>query len=694
MINRIDVLREMVLSGSHSQYVIAKMLTATDKGKQEHTIVDRARDFEKYLQESAPFVQEGELIVGGHSLTLAQGSTLNPGSGDRIHNAPNYAKVLKMGFGGIRKQAQVLLSATTQSLQSKREYYEAVDITYAEASEFVSRHALLAQTMAAEENDVQRREELLKISQVCSAIATEPASSFREGLQLLWFAALLIDPKGNGPIGRLDQFLYPFYKKDIQDGTLTKTQAQELLECLWIKFNARTRAPGWKLYDSGNNIILGGVTSDGKDATNELTYMCLRTTARLKLVEPKVSVRIHENTPRQLLEEACQVIRLGLGMPALYNDRIAIPALMSTGIPLEEAREYSNDGCTELLIPGKSDLAFYICPMIQELHNFLFNANTEGFSPQRSGNPTWLPNTFEQLMTGFKEYLASLLKENCVPVPIGAQSHSYSAFFSAMFDDCLLRGIPDLKGGAKYNVRGVVLRGIVNCVDALAAIRKFVYDEKTVSWVELLTALKADFDGYETLRQKLLHNAPKFGNDDDYVDLIASELVEFLSDEASKYETKTGLRYAVGLMTWLDQGGENEVASADGRKYADLIASNFSPSPGRDKNSPTAVIRSVNKVDTSKAGHGGVLDLKFHPSALEGDEGLEKLISFVDAALKGERIITLQVNVVDKETLLKARENPEQYRTLLVRVRGFSAYFVELDRWMQEQIIERTELNL
>jgi len=692
---RIDVLREMALFSSHSQYAVTKMLAATDEGKQKHTIVDRAKDFEKYLQESVPFIHDGELIVGGHSLNLAPGSTLNVGSGDRIHNAPNYAKVLKMGFGGIRKQAQSLWTATTESLRSKddekREYYEAVDIAYAAASEFVWRHALLAQTMAVDENDIQRKEELLKISEVCSAIATGPASSFWEALQLLWFAALLIDPQGKGPIGRLDQFLFPFYKKDIQNGTLTKYQAQELLECLWIKFNMRTRAPGWKLYDSGNNIILGGVTSDGKDATNELTYMCLNATARVKLVEPKVSVRIHEGTEKQLLEEACRVICLGLGMPALYNDRVAIPALVHTGIPLEDAREYSNDGCTELFIPGKSDLSFYICPMIQELHNFLFSA---GLPCKLVNSDSKGYSTFEQLISGFKAHLARCLKANCLPVPIGVDNHSHSAFFSAMFDDCLSQGIPDLKGGARYNVRGVVLRGIVNCVDALAAIRKFIYDEETVSWEELLTALKSDFNGYEILRQQFKNGAPKFGNDDDYVDLIASELVEFLSDEASKYETKTGLRYAVGLMTWLDQGGEREVASADGRKCGDLIASNFSPSPGGDKNGPTAVIRSVNKIDTSRAGHGMVLDLKFHPSVLEEDEGLEKLISFVDVALKEEHIITLQVNVVDKETLLRAKEKPEEYRDLLVRVRGFSAYFVDLDPWMQEQIIERTELSL
>ena len=677
---RIDTLREMVLANSHSQYVVTNLISATDEGKQRHTIVDRARDFEKYFQESTPFIQDGESIIGGHSLDLAPGSTLNPGRADRIHNAPNYAKVLQMGLGGIRKQAQNLLASTSDN--EKRQYYQAVDIAYAAATEFVWRYALLAQEMSGEENDVQRKEELLKISEVCSAIAMESASSFWEALQLLWFSALLIDPYGKGPIGRLDQFLYPYYKKDIQDGTLTKAQAQELLECLWIKFNMRTRAPGWKIYDSGNNIILGGVTSDGKDATNELTYMCLEASARLRLVEPKVNVRIHEDTDRKLLEAACRVTRLGLGMPAFYNDRVAIPALVQTGIPLADAREYSNDGCTELFIPGKSDLMFYICPMIQELHNFLFGVDLEGYS------------TFEQLMMGFKEHLASCLKQNCLPVPIGVDNQFYSAFFSAMFDDCLTRGIPDLKGGAKYNVRGVVLRGLVNCVDGLAAIRKFIYDEKTISWHQLLTALKADFDGHETLRQQLKNNTPKFGNDDDYVDLIASELVEFLSDEAGKYETGTGLKYAVGLMTWLDQGGENEIASADGRKYGDLIASNFSPSPGSDENGPTAVIRSINKIDISKAGHGMVLDLKFHPSALEGEEGLEKLVSFVDVALKEEHIITLQINVVDKETLLKAKEKPEQYRDLLVRVRGFSAYFVDLDPWMQEQIIERTELSL
>jgi formate C-acetyltransferase len=262
-----------------------------------------------------------------------------------------------------------------------------------------------------------------------------------------------------------------------------------------------------------------------------------------------------------------------------------------------------------------------------------------------------------------------------------------------MFDGCLDRGFPDLKGGAVYNVRGVVLKSITNCVDALAAIKRSVYDEGAVSWKELLAALEADFRGYEALRQKLINGSPKFGNDDDYVDLIAADLVEFLCNEAAKYETGTGLKYAVGLMTWLDQGTEHEVPSADGRKAGDLIASNFSPSPGRDRNGPTAIVRSVNKISTSRAGHGAVLDLKFHPSAL-AEDGLEKLIYFVDAALKGDHIITLQINVVDKETLLEAREKPENYRDLLVRVRGFSAYFVDLDPWMQDQIIERTELSL
>lgn len=681
---RIDILREMALSESHLQYIQTKTLMAEDEGKGEHTIVDRARDFERYLQESDPFIQDLELIVGGRSLDLTPESTLNPGVADTIHNAPNYARVLRMGFGGIRKQAQSLLAATSE--KKKRNYYRAVDISYTAASEFIRRHAFLAKAMAEDEENFQRKEELLKISQVCSAIATKPASTFWEALQLLWFAALLTGvvagkSRGKGPLGRLDQYLLPFYEKDIQDGVITKAQAQELLECFWIKFNMRNTQNDWHIYDSGNNITLGGVTSDGKDATNELSYMCLDATARVRLVEPKVNVRIHESTERKLLEESCRVVSLGLGMPSFYNDRNAIPALMSTGIPLKDAREYTNDGCTELYVPGKSDLGFYVCPMLQESYNFLFNADVESFS------------TFEQFMAAYKEQFASLLKKQCVPVPVGAQSRSYSAFFSAMFDDCLERGIPDLKGGAVYNVRGVVLKSITNCVDALSAIKSFIYDEKTVTWRELLAALKADFKGYETLRQKLMNSAPKFGNDEDYVDSIAVELVEFLCDEAAKYETGTGLTYAVGLMTWLDQGAEHKVPSADGRKSGSSIASNFSPSPGRDKNGPTAIIRSVNKIDTSKAGHGAVLDLKFHPSAL-AEDGLEKLVSFVDAALKGDHIITLQINVVDKETLLKAKEKPEEYRDLLVRVRGFSAYFVELDPWLQDQIIERTEQSL
>ena len=680
---RIDLLREMALSKSHLSYVKRETLAATDEGKDVHTIVDRAQDFEKYLQKSGPFIQDWELIVGGCSLIPTPESTINPGVADTIHNTPNYAKVLRMGFGGIRRQAQSLRERTSD--KDKQDYYDAVDIAYSAVSRFVRRHAVLAEATAAIQDNPLRKEELLKISQVCSVVATEPASSFREALQLLWFAAMLTgavqgQAEGKGPIGRLDQFLYPYYQRDIQNGTITKEQAQELLECLWIKFNMRDWQSSWRIYDSGNNVILGGVTSDGRDATNELTYMCLDATARVRLVEPKINVRIHEGTGRNLLEESCRVVRMGLGLLSFYNDRNAIPALMSTGIPLEDAREYTNDGCTELYVPGKSDLSFYVCLMLQESHNFLVGADLESFS------------TFEEFMTAYKGHFASLLKKHCAPVVVGAQSQSYSAFFSAMFDDCLERGVPDLKGGTVYNVRGAVLKSIVNCVDALAAIRKFVYDEKTVSWEELLTALKTDFEGYETLRHKLMNDSPKFGNDEDYVDLIAADLVEFLCDEAAKYETGTGLRYAVGLMTWLDQGVEHIAPSADGRRSADLIASNFSPSPGKDKKGPTAIIHSVNKIDTARAGHGAVLDLKFHPSAL-AEDGLEKLVSFVDAALKGEHIITLQINVVDRETLLKAKEKPEEYRDLLVRVRGFSAYFVDIDPWLQDQIIERTELS-
>lgn len=681
---RIDLLREMALSKSHMSYVKREMLAATDEGRDTHTIADRARDFEKYLQESVPFIQDWEIIVGGCSLIPTDESTINPGVADTIHNTPDYASVLRMGFGGIREKARSLLAETTN--KDKQDYYRAVDISYAAASEFVRGYAELAETMAAMESDAQRGEELLEVSRICSAIATEPATSFREALQLLWFAALLTGvvagrARGKGPIGRLDQFLYPFYQKDIQNGAITKEQAQELIECLWVKFNMRNWQTDWRIYDSGNNIILGGVTSDGRDATNELTYMCLDATARVQLVEPKINVRVHAGTSRRLLEESCRVVRMGLGLLSFYNDRNAIPALMSTGISLEDARDYTNDGCTEIYVPGKSDLSFYLCPMLQESHDFLINNDMENYG------------TFDEFLTAYKKHFASLFKKNCIPIAVGSQSRSYSAFFSAMFNNCLERGIPDLKGGAIYNVRGVVLKSIVNCVDALAAIKKFVYDERTVSWEELLSALKADFEGHETLRQKLRNDSPKFGNDEDYVDLIATDLVDFLCDEAARYEIGTGLNYAVGLMTWLDQGVEHRTPSADGRRSGDLIGSNFSPSPGRDKKGPTAIIHSVNKIDTAKAGHGAVLDLKFHPSAL-AEDGLEKLVFFVDSAMKGDHIITLQINVVDRETLLKAKEKPEEYRDLLVRVRGFSAYFVDIDPWLQDQIIERTELNL
>ena len=405
--------------------------------------------------------------------------------------------------------------------------------------------------------------------------------------------------------------------------------------------------------------------------------MCLIAGGRLMLPEPKLNVRFFDGTPPELLELSCRLTCKGLSNPAYFNDNVAIPGLLRLGIPLEDARDYCNDGCSEIILGGKSTIRFKNFDTLPLLNETVQQAARDSYG------------CFDDVMSDFEKRLATLIPED----KDGGKADVTYPYFAASLDDCLEEASID---GVRYSIWGSIPSQMGNVADGLAAIKKFIFDDQSMSWDELIQALESNFEGYEPLRQKILNRAPKYGNDADEVDDILKEISENFCDtlhERAQNEMGPGGKMAPGFMSFAVHNRRFLPATPDGRKQEENVASSFSPGLGRDKLGPTAVLKSVSKVDLSKAGHGSVLDIAFHPSALRGEEGLQKFMAFVKTFLTLPATTTLQVNMVDRETLIAARENPTdpKYRTLLVRVWGFSTVFVTLDPAMQEHVIERTK---
>jgi formate C-acetyltransferase len=532
--------------------------------------------------------------------------------------------------------------------------------------------------MAAVENDPGRQRELERIAAVCDELATGAPTSFHAALQLVQFTRIF---GGRGCIGRFDQWMVPFYRRDVESDRITQDEAQELLACLFIKMNefGGADARGY-VYQAPNddlrNIALAGQTADGADACNGLTYMCLEASATLMLPEPKLNVRFYRDSPRRLLEACCRVLAKGANVLAIFNDEVVVPALSRLGIPLEDARDYCNDGCSELIIGGKGTIWFRVHDALSALRETVLHAEQRPYG------------TFDKVMADLKSRLVAYMPEGP-----GEDSAVTFPYFAATIEDCLEKASPT---GARYSICGSILAEVGNAADGLAAIQKLIYEDRTLTWDELIAALKTDYVGHEALRQRLLHRTPKYGNDSDDVDLIAKEIAEFFCDgvhERGHNATGPGTKWAAGLMCFGIQKKSMLPASPDGRRQGDPCANSFSPSVGMDRSGPTAVFKSVAKVDLTKAGHGSVLDIALHSSAIQGEEGMAKFAALIDSFLTMPCTATLQVNVIDRETLLRARERPDapEFRTLIVRVWGFSAVFVDLPEALQDHVLARTE---
>jgi formate C-acetyltransferase len=649
----------------------------------EETLVGYAKDFATLLEASDPCIQPDELIVGSSLAIPAEGSDLKLGYYNS-HYPPGFATLLGKGLVGIRDEARQRLASETDP--QKRDFLASVEISYAAAIGYVARYAAHARALAEDERETARRAELTAIAAVCDELTHGVPRSFHAALQLVQFTRIF---GGRGCIGRFDQWLYPFLQRDLASGALSRAQAQELVECSFLKMNEFGSAPeatyeaeqrggkaGGASNDNLRNIALAGQTPSGADACNELTYLCMEASGKLMLPEPKINVRFYSGSPERLLHACCQVVAKGSNVLAFFNDEVALPALLKLGIPVEDARDYCNDGCSELIMGGRGTIWFQVYDSLTALTNLA----------HRSKNPPY--PTFDAFLAAFKQELSAFMPEgpgedNAVTFP----------FFAAGIEDCLAKASPT---GVRYSIHGAILAQVGNSADGLAAIRKLVYEDQAITWEQLAEALSDDFDGHEALRQMILHRAPKYGNDQDGVDALVREIAEFYCDgvHARAHNPQGyGPKRAPGLMCFGLQQKKDLPASPDGRRKGDPTANSFSPAIGMDRSGPTAVLKSVSKVDLSRASHGSVLDVALHASVMRGEQDMAKLAALVRAFLGLPCTTTLQLNVIDRETLLRARANPtaEEFKTLIVRVWGFSAVFVDLPAALQDHVLARTE---
>jgi pyruvate formate-lyase/glycerol dehydratase family glycyl radical enzyme len=639
----------------------------------------------------------------------AKAFSLNQTDHAQGHILPDVDGWLRLGVKGLREKVQVARARSAVQSPERQVFYDAALIALQAAQEFMARYAGLARRMAGEAADEARGRELDRIAAVCSWVSENPPRDFWEALQAIWFLFALVQVESNASSfspGRLDQILLPFLERDLASGRLTLPAAQSLLEHFWLKFNeivllrSSASARYFAGFPIGFNIVVGGQLPDGGDATDFLSYMCLRAQADVGLTQPNFSIRIHAHSPQEFLMAAAFVISRGSGMPQVFNDEVIIPAQVGRGIAPRDALNYALVGCVELSTPGKtlgwSDAAMFNMARVLELTLF-------GGRDPHTGQPIGLEtprldqmSSFADLEAAYDRQLAhfvGLLIRGCGVVDAIHAEVLPSPFLSLVIDDCVERGLDVTAGGAHYNFNGVQGVQVANVGDSLAAVRQAIFEEKWLSAGELLAALRSDYAGQELLRQRLIQQVPKYGNDDDRVDHLAGKWADRYSELVASYPTVRGGVYQPGFYTVSAHVpmGRDVGAMPDGRHAGDPLADGgLSPSAGRDRRGPTAVLRSVGKINLKLASNGALLNMKFLPSFFDGSHALEKFVTLLRGFCR-LKIPHVQFNVVSAAMLRQAQANPEAHRHLVVRVAGYSAYFTELDKDLQDEIIRRTE---
>ena len=673
------------------------------------------------------------------------------------HITVNYGLVLTEGFESIIARAEKELAKLNQGdvdYQNRAAFLRAAIISCQAACDFAERYSRLAKEMADKETDQKRKAELITISENCARVPRKPARNFWEACQSFWFVQLLVQTESNGHSispGRFDQYMYPTYKSDILNGRITKEFAQELVDCVWIKLNDLSKArddasaQGFAGYSMFQNLIVGGQTREGVDATNDLSFMCITASMHVNLPQPSLSIRVWNKSPHNLLVHAAKLTRTGIGLPAYYNDEVIIPALVNRGLTIQDARNYNVIGCVEPQCSGKTegwhDAAFFnMCrPLELVFSNGVDNGEQVGL---KTGDISEF-DTYEKFEAAYKkqmEYFISLMVNADNAIDVAHAERCPLPFKSSMVEDCIGRGKPSEQGGAVYNFTGPQGFGIANVADGLWAIKKLVYDKKKYTLQEFKEAMDNNFgepfsnfktqqlavrvikelakqgkkcsaeevasvvasiksnlqgaarkDTYKKLLDDI-NSLEKFGNDIPEIDYFAKEVAYMYTKPVETYENPRGGKYQAGLYPVSANVplGAQTGATPDGRLDGAPIADGVSPAAGRDVKGPTASCNSVSKLDHFIASNGTLFNMKFHPSALRGDSGIESFVALVCGYFdqKGSHV---QFNVVSRETLIDAQKHPEQYKSLVVRVAGYSALFTTLSRSLQDDIISRTE---
>ncbi|MBS5121298.1 MAG: glycyl radical protein [Blautia sp.] len=673
------------------------------------------------------------------------------------HVTVKYEEVLAIGYEGIMAKAQAELDRCQvgdHDYARRSRFLNAVILSCQAVMEYAQRYAALAEKMAAECSDPVRRNELEVIALNCSHVPARGAGSFYEACQSFWFVQQLLQLESSGHSispGRFDQYMYPYYKRDLDNGNITREFAQELMDCIWVKLNDLNKcrdaasAEGFAGYSLFQNLIAGGQNKDGEDVTNDLSIMCIQASMHVQLPQPSLSVRVWNGTPHEFLIKAAELTRTGIGLPAYYNDEVIIPALQNRGLSLEDAREYNIIGCVEPQKAGKTDgwhdAAFF--NMCRPLELVFSNGMDKG---ELVGIPTGdvtKMTTFEEFYDAYKkqmDYCISLLVNADNAIDVAHAERCPLPFLSSMVDDCIKRGLSVQEGGAVYNFTGPQGFGIANMADSLYAVRQLVYRDKKVSMEEYKEALvwnygkgidsqtaadmtasilkemerqgraidesavKSVLETVMTMKpsedQKarfeeihhMIDEVPKFGNDIPEVDYFARDVAYTYTRPLQNYKNPRGGQFQAGLYPVsanVPLGGQTG-ATPDGRYAHTPVADGVSPSAGKDVNGPTAAANSVARLDHFIVSNGTLFNQKFHPSALAGREGLEKFTALIRSYFD-QKGMHMQFNVVDRDTLLDAQKNPEKYKHLVVRVAGYSALFTTLSRSLQDDIIRRTE---
>ena len=673
------------------------------------------------------------------------------------HVTVQYETVLQLGLAGVKEKVKREMESchfADADYSTKMRFLDAVIISCDAVINYAKRYSALAREMAEKETNAGRKKELLTIAEICNKVPEFPAETFQEACQSFWFIQQVLQIESSGHSispGRFDQYMYPYYENGIKAGTLTREYAQELIDCIWVKLNDLNKcrdaasAEGFAGYSLFQNLIVGGQTVQGRDATNDLSFMCITASEHVFLPMPSLSIRVWHGSSQELLLRAAELTRTGIGLPAYYNDEVIIPALVNRGATIEEARNYNIIGCVEPQVPGKTDgwhdAAFF--NMCRPLEMVFTNGYDKGEIASIQTGDVESFQTFDEFMEAYRQqmkYNIELMVNADNAIDYAHAKLAPLPFESCLVDDCIKRGISAQEGGAIYNFTGPQGFGIANVADSLYTVKKLVFEEKRVTMCELKKALEMNFGKgldaitagevavqvgkslaaagqevtpdiiastikqvlemklpeeekkrYEEIHEMIL-GLPKYGNDIDEVDDIAREAAYFYTRPLETYKNPRGGIYQAGLYPVSANVplGAQTGATPDGRLAHTPVADGVGPTSGFDISGPTASCNSVAKLDHAIASNGTLFNMKMHPTAMAGQKGLESFVSLIRGYFD-QQGMHMQFNVVDRATLLDAQKHPEKYSGLIVRVAGYSALFTTLSKSLQDDIIKRTE---